>query len=50
MRKKLTGLGIMFMLVLKSPPIPEFGLFCTHSIVEVIGFSRRRTALQFSVN
>lgn len=50
MRKKLSGLGIFFMLVLKNPPIPEFALFRKHSIVEVAGFSRRKTALEFSVN
>jgi len=49
-KKKLSGLGILFMLVLKSPPIPEFALFQKHSIVEVTGFSRRKTALRFFIN
>jgi hypothetical protein len=30
--------------------MPEFVLFRKQSIVEVIGFSRRKTALQFSIN
>jgi hypothetical protein len=50
MRKKLSGLGILFMLVLKSPPMPEFALFQKHTIVEVLGFSRKKIALQFSIN
>jgi len=50
MRKKLSGLGILLMLVLKNPPVPEFAVFQNISIVEVHGFSRRRIALQFCIN
>jgi hypothetical protein len=49
-RKKITGLGILFMLVLKYPPLPKFSLFQKNYIVEVRGFSQKRIALQFFIN
>ena len=50
MKKKLSELGILFLLALKNPPMPEFALFQKISIVEVRCFSQKQTALQFSIN
>jgi len=50
MKKKISGLGILFMLMLKHPPMPEFALFQKVSIVAVRDFSRKRIALQFFIN
>ncbi|MBC8490937.1 MAG: hypothetical protein H8D42_00060 [Candidatus Marinimicrobia bacterium] len=50
MKKKLSGLGIMVMLVLKNPPMPEFAVFQKISIVEVRSFSIKQIALQFWIN
>jgi hypothetical protein len=50
MKKKLSTVGILFMLVLKHPPMPEFALFQKTSIIEVRGFSQKRIALQFHIN
>lgn len=50
MKKKLSGLGILLILVLKHPPLPEFALFQKISIVEVRCFSLKQIALQFHLN
>jgi len=50
MKKKLSGLGILFILLIKHPPMPEFALFRKIDIVSVLGFSRKRIALQFHIN
>jgi hypothetical protein len=50
MKKKLSGLGILFMLILKHPPLPAIRLFQNIDIVEVRGFSQKRIALQFHIN
>jgi len=50
MKKKLSELGILFMLALTKPPMPEFALFQKISIVEVRCFSQKQIALQFSIN
>jgi hypothetical protein len=50
MKKKISGLGILFMLMLKHPPMPEFTLFQKNSIVEVRSFSIKQVALQFFIN
>ncbi|MFH1295790.1 MAG: hypothetical protein ABIJ04_00755 [Bacteroidota bacterium] len=50
MKKKLSGLGILLMLALKNPPMPELALFQKISIVEVRCFSLKRIALQFCIN
>jgi hypothetical protein len=50
MKKKLSTLGILFILALKSPPMPEFAIFQKISIVEVRGFSQKVIALQFHLN
>ncbi len=50
MKKKLSTMGILFMLALKSPPMPEFSLFHKHSIVQVRGFSLKKIALEFFMN
>jgi hypothetical protein len=50
MKKKLSVLGILLMLVLKHPPIPEFALFQKNYIVEVRSFSQKWIALQFFIN
>jgi len=49
-RKKLSVLGILFMLMLKHPPMPEFAIFRKISIVEVRSFSQKWIALQFFIN
>jgi hypothetical protein len=50
MKKKLSVLGILLMLVLKHPPMPEFAIFQKISIVEVRCFSQKLVALQFFIN
>ena len=50
MKKKLSGLGILFILLVKHPPMPEFALFHKSEIVEVRCFSLKQIALQFFMN
>jgi hypothetical protein len=50
MKKTLSGLGILFMLVLKHPPMPQVSIFRKISIVQVRGFSVKQIALQFFIN
>jgi len=50
MKKKLSGLGILLILALKNPPMPEFSVFQQISIVEVRSFSIKQIALQFCIN
>jgi hypothetical protein len=50
MKKKLSGLGILFMLILKHPPIPEYSLFRKYEIVEVRSYSLKQAALRFFLN
>jgi hypothetical protein len=50
MKKTLSTLGILFMLALKNPPMPDFALFQKTSIVEVRCFSLKKIALQFFMN
>jgi hypothetical protein len=49
-KKKIFGLGILFILVVKYPPMPEFALFAKQQIVEVRCFSLKQIALQFFMN
>ncbi len=50
MKKKLSVLSILFMLILKHPPMPEFALFQKNYIVQVRTFSIKQIALQFFLN
>jgi hypothetical protein len=50
MKKKLSFLGILFMLLIKHPPMPDFEAFQKVSIVAVRGFSQKVIALQFRLN
>ena len=50
MKKKLSGLGTLFMLILKHPPLPEISLFHKTSIVEVRSFSLKKIALDYFLN
>jgi hypothetical protein len=50
MKKKLSALGILFMLALKNPPMPEFAVFHKIAIVAVHNFSQKKVALQFHLN
>jgi hypothetical protein len=50
MKKKLSVLGILCMLMLKHPPMPEFSLFQKNCIAEVRSFSLKQIALQFFMN
>jgi len=50
MKKKLSVFGILCMLMLKHPPMPQFSLFQKHSIVQIRGFSIKAVALQFFSN
>ena len=50
MKKKLSTIGILFMLMLKHPPMPEFALFQKNAIVEVRSFSLKKIALEFFIN
>jgi len=49
-KNKLSLIGILFMLVLKHPPMPEFSLFQKNYFVEVRCFSLKQIALQFFIN
>ncbi len=50
MKKKISGLGILLMLMLKYPPLPEYSLFHKIEIVQVCKLSIKQLALQFHVN
>jgi len=50
MKKQLSVLGILFMLMLKHPPMPEYSLFRKDFIVEVRSFSLKQIALEFFMN
>jgi hypothetical protein len=50
MKKKLSGLGILFMLLLKHPPLPDYNMFQKVDIVAVRTLSVKNIALQFSMN
>lgn len=50
MRKKLSIVGILIMLVFKYPPIPKLRLFHKIEIVQTSPFSIRQLALQFHIN
>jgi hypothetical protein len=50
MKKKISGLGIFLMLMLKHPPMPEFAIFQKSDIVAARSFSIRQAALQFLNN
>ncbi len=50
MRKKLSILGILAMLALKHPPMPQFSLFQKNYAVEVRCFSLKKIALDFFIN
>jgi hypothetical protein len=49
-KKKLSVLGILFMLMLKHPPMPEFSVFHKDYIVEVRCLSLKQIALEFFLN
>ncbi len=50
MRKRLSGMGIFLMLILRHPPMPEFSCIQKIGIVEVRCFSRKQIALDFNIN
>jgi hypothetical protein len=50
MKKKLSGLGILFILLLKHPPLPEYNTFQKIDIVAVRTLSVKSIALQFNIN
>jgi hypothetical protein len=50
MKKNLSVLGILFMLMLKHPPMPNISIFQKIQIVEVRGFSMKMIALEFFMN
>jgi len=50
MKKKISTLGILFMLALKNPPMPEFAAFQKVPIVWVHNFSRKLIAVRFWIN
>jgi hypothetical protein len=50
MRKKLSAVGLLFMLALKNPPMPDFAAFRKVPIVWVHNISRKLIALQFWIN
>jgi hypothetical protein len=49
-KNKLSVLGILVMLVLKHPPIPEFSAFRKNYTIEVQCLSLKQIALQFFIN
>ncbi len=50
MRKKLSVLGILIMLVFKYPPLPRINLFQKIEIVQACKLSIKQLALQFHLN
>jgi hypothetical protein len=50
MRKKLSVLGILILLILKYPPLPKYSLIHKIEIVQVCSLSIRQLALQFHIN
>ena len=50
LKKKISVMGILVMLMLKHPPMPEFAIFQKVYIVEVHCVSIRQVALQFFMN
>lgn len=50
MKKKLSVLGILFMLMLKHPLMPEFAIFQKNVVVAVRGFSQKRVAMDYFIN
>jgi hypothetical protein len=50
MKKTVSGFGIFFMLLVKRPPIPLFSVFCKEYIVAVHSLSRKKIAMQYSIN
>jgi hypothetical protein len=50
MRKNLSALGILLLLMLKYPPLPKYNLFHKIEIVQVCKLSIRQLALQFHSN
>jgi hypothetical protein len=50
MKKTISTLGILFMLALKNPPMPEFAAFRKVPIVWVHNISRKLIALKFWIN
>jgi len=50
MKKKISLLGILFMLVMKRPPMPEFAIFQKIQIVVVHSLSRKKIAMDYFIN
>lgn len=50
MKKRLSGIGLFLMLLVKHPPLPEFHLFRRIIITETRGTTLRETALNFWIN
>ncbi len=50
MKKKLSGLGILFMLMLKYPPLPKCSLIQKIEIVQVCTLSVKQLALESHLN
>jgi len=50
MKKNLSALGILLLLMLKYPPLPKYSLFHKIEIVQVCKLSIRQLALQFHSN
>jgi len=46
-KKRISGAGILLMLLVKHPPLPQFSLFTRVTIVETRCFSLKRVALDF---
>lgn len=50
MKKKLSVLGFLLVLMLKYPPLPKYSLFHKIEIVQVCSLSIKQLALQFHLN
>jgi hypothetical protein len=50
MKKKLSRLGLLFMLLIKHPPVPEFDAFQKSDIVGERTFSLRQVAMEYNLN
>lgn len=50
MKKKLSLLGILVMLIFRYPPLPKYSLFHKIEIVQICNLSIKQLALQFHIN
>lgn len=50
MKKKLSGIGILCMLILKHPHMPDYNILNKIDIVEVRTCTLQQVAVEFNIN